>query len=317
MAQAIESALSQVTDFPFEIVIGEDGSTDGTLEVCAEYAQRHPDRIRLLRHGDLEKIRVNGRVTGRRNWILTVGAARGQYLAILDGDDHWTRPDKLQRQVDFMESHPDHAFCFTDMERIAPDGTRLAPGPQTSRRRFTTQRLLPRHVVPTATSLYRRGMLPDPFPDWFVHESPVADYPLAILASLRGPGRRLPGRMSVYRVGGGIWSSRGEIDVWRDTLMARRALLRHLPDAYAPVLRRYVARDELELVRALCEAGERAEANALFSAVDRAALSWLDLPILWIARGSLLHRKAGLPLRIWRGLRERRRRYAARIGLTR
>jgi len=99
--------------------------------------------------------------------------------------------------------------------------------------------------------------------------------------------------------------------------VARRVLLDHLPAEFAPVLRRYVARDELELVRALCEAGERAEAKELLAAVDRAALSWLDLPILWIARGSLLHRRAGLPVKVWRGLRERRRRYLARIGLTR
>lgn len=317
VGQAIDSVLSQVTDFPIEIVIGEDGSTDGTLDVCLDAERRHPDRVRVLRHGHLEKIRVRGKVTGRRNWLRTVGATRGRYVAILDGDDHWIRPDKLQRQVDFLEAHPDHAFCFTDTERVAPDGTRLAPGPQTSRRRFTTRTLLPRHVVPTATSLYRREMLPDPFPDWFVHESPVADYPLAALASLRGPGRRLPGRMSLYRVGGGLWSSRGEIDVWRDTLVARRLLLQHLPPEHAPVLRRFIARDELELVRALCEAGDRDEAKTLLGTVDRGALSWLDLPILATARASLVHPGAGVLVRAWRGLRERRRRYAARIGLTR
>jgi glycosyltransferase involved in cell wall biosynthesis len=113
--QAIESVWSQVTHFPIEIVIGEDGSTDGTLDVCLAAERTHPDIVRVLQHGHLEKIRVRGRITGRRNWLLTVGATRGRYLAILDGDDHWTRPDKLQRQVDFLESHPDHAFCFTDM----------------------------------------------------------------------------------------------------------------------------------------------------------------------------------------------------------
>ena len=212
--QAIDSVLAQETTFPVEIVIGEDGSTDGTQDLVREAQAQHPDRIRVLQNGQFEKIRVNGRTTGRRNWLATVGATRGRYLALLDGDDHWTRTDKLQLQVEFLDGHPDHAFCFTDMDRIAPDGTKLAPGPQTSRRRFRTQDLLPRHVVPTATSLYRRSALPDPFPEWFVHESPVADYPLAALASLSGPGRRLPGRMAVYRVGGGLWSSRTEIDVW-------------------------------------------------------------------------------------------------------
>src|SRR5207344_2852055 len=67
--QAIDSVLAQETTFPVEIVIGEDGSTDGTRDIVFDAQTRHPDRIRVLEHGHLDKIRVNGRITGRRNWL--------------------------------------------------------------------------------------------------------------------------------------------------------------------------------------------------------------------------------------------------------
>lgn len=105
IARTIEGVLSQKVDFPLEMVIAEDCSTDGTRAVCERYAEAHPDIIRLL-----PSERNLGIIPNERR---AMAAARGKYIAFCEGDDYWTEPSKLQRQVDFLESHPDYSVCFT------------------------------------------------------------------------------------------------------------------------------------------------------------------------------------------------------------
>src|SRR5438477_10214742 len=102
--QAIRSALMQQTNFDYEIVIGEDMSKDRTREICQRLAAEHPDKIRLLLREKNLGMHENHR--------QTFHACRGQYVAFLEGDDFWTRPDKLQRQVDFLDVHPECVLCF-------------------------------------------------------------------------------------------------------------------------------------------------------------------------------------------------------------
>jgi len=118
VSQAIESVLAQRTDFPVEVVVGDDASTDGTREVLRAIAARHPHRVRLLLHernlGD----------RGLSNFMSTVDASRGEYIAFLDGDDYWTDPHKLQRQVDFLDAHPECALCAHRVIHLRDDGLR-------------------------------------------------------------------------------------------------------------------------------------------------------------------------------------------------
>src|SRR6266478_192430 len=103
IAQALESILAQAVNFDYEIVVGEDCSTDETRNVLMDFYRRYPDRIvPLLRNPNLG-------VMG--NLEATLRECRGQYLALLEGDDYWTSGDKLQRQADFLDSHPDYAVC--------------------------------------------------------------------------------------------------------------------------------------------------------------------------------------------------------------
>jgi len=106
IAQALDSVLMQVVDFDYEIVIGEDCSTDRTREIVIEYQKRYPCKIRLL----LNEINIGG----ARNYIRAYEACEGKYIANLDGDDYWTSPDKLQEQVDFMDNNPAFVMCFTN-----------------------------------------------------------------------------------------------------------------------------------------------------------------------------------------------------------
>ena len=96
IAQAIESVLMQQTDFAVELVIGEDCSTDGTRAIVRDYGERYPERIRLLL--------PEHNLGMMPNFVATLKACRGQYVASVEGDDYWTDPHKLQKQVDFLES---------------------------------------------------------------------------------------------------------------------------------------------------------------------------------------------------------------------
>ncbi len=110
IARCLDGILMQETAFPFEIIVGEDESTDGTREICIAYAEKHPDKIRLFLRDRKESqfFDSRGALLARFNgrWIRM--ADRGKYIAICEGDDYWTDPEKLQRQVDFLESHPDY-----------------------------------------------------------------------------------------------------------------------------------------------------------------------------------------------------------------
>lgn len=104
IAKCIEGVLMQQVSFPIELVIGEDCSTDGTRRICQEYAEKYPDLIHLI----ISDSNVGGLANERR--VMT--AARGKYVAYCEGDDYWTDPLKLQKQVDFLESHPECTASF-------------------------------------------------------------------------------------------------------------------------------------------------------------------------------------------------------------
>ncbi|OQX73022.1 MAG: hypothetical protein B6D61_13025 [Bacteroidetes bacterium 4484_249] len=106
IARTIESVLSQKTDFPFEVVIGEDFSTDGTRKICKKYQERYPQIIKLLNSD--KNLGVN------QNLIRTLKSCKGKYIATLEGDDYWTDPLKLQKQVDLLETHSKYNLCFTN-----------------------------------------------------------------------------------------------------------------------------------------------------------------------------------------------------------
>src|SRR5919202_3380596 len=110
IAQAIRSALMQITDFDYEIVIGDDCSTDGTRDIVADLARKHPSKIRPL-FQDVH-LGVN------RNLVSTLKACTGQYVAILEGDDYWTTQKKLQLQVNFLDCHYDYAICFHNVQVV-------------------------------------------------------------------------------------------------------------------------------------------------------------------------------------------------------
>jgi len=192
IAQAVDSALAQQVDFPYEILIGEDCSTDGTRSIMLEYAARHPDRIRVLASDhNLGMV---------RSTMALYAASRGEYIAWLDGDDYWISTDKLQRQVDFLDAHRDYTLCYHDSLVLEPDGTQrrhsLATPGQTT---YTIEDLFVGPLGFAGSCMYRKVL--DGFPPWFEH-LPYSDWPLQLLHAERGLAAWLPGILSAYRADG-------------------------------------------------------------------------------------------------------------------
>ncbi|HRX57254.1 MAG TPA: glycosyltransferase family A protein [Eubacteriales bacterium] len=107
IAQAIESVLMQQTDFPFDILLHDDASTDGTADVCRAYAKEHPDKITLIAQS-VNQYQIDRRIQSH----ILIPRVKAKYTAILDGDDFWVDPLKLQKQTDYMENHPDCTLCI-------------------------------------------------------------------------------------------------------------------------------------------------------------------------------------------------------------
>lgn len=115
IASAIEGVLSQKTDFDFELVIGEDCSTDRTRTIVLDYQIKNPEIIRV--------ITSDQNVGMKKNGYRVEQACRGKYIAWCDGDDHWHREDKLQRQIDYIEKHSQCGLVCSDYDlyRVVTD----------------------------------------------------------------------------------------------------------------------------------------------------------------------------------------------------
>ena len=198
IAQSIDSFLMQKTNFDFEIVIGEDRSTDNTLEVCLKYQAKYPGKVRILQR---EK---NLGMMG--NLIETLKECHGKYIAFCEGDDYWTHKHKLQKQVDFLESHPDYSLCAHDTE-VRSETARFRNPQFAVRQDADLTYLLQRgNYTPTLSVVYRNhpGMIEmlEKFRD-----APFADYLMRISNAEHGKIHFINKRMSIYRAhSGGVWS---------------------------------------------------------------------------------------------------------------
>lgn len=155
--QTLDSILSQECTFPFEIVIGEDCSTDSTREICRTYARKHPDIIRLLENETNKGVLLN--------YTDTLLACRGEYIADLAGDDYWCDTHKLQRQAEILNQSRKIVACFTNYQKLFVDsGAVSSPVNLSQQRYFLTSEDIHRHMnctgaplVFTCTAMFRKS----------------------------------------------------------------------------------------------------------------------------------------------------------------
>jgi len=118
--RAVEGVLSQKAAFPFELVIGEDCSPDGTRDIALDYERRYPDRVRV--------VTSDKNVGLHPNVLRTQEACRGEYLLFCEGDDWWHDPSKLQTQVDFLDQHPDYGLVHCNYDTFEVAANKLKRG---------------------------------------------------------------------------------------------------------------------------------------------------------------------------------------------
>ena len=204
IAQAIESVLMQETDFQVELIIGEDCSTDGTRQIVKAYAEQYPNVIRAL---------FPERNLGMQcNFVAVLEASRGDYVALLEGDDYWTSPQKLQRQADYMAADPEMALChhivnyvrWVDESRIV-----LYSFPPLSDWGIRQAKdLLGHNFIQTCSIMFRKSYLP--VLDAGFKRLKIGDWALCYLVTEHGKIGFLDSLMADYRIhGSNTWFALG------------------------------------------------------------------------------------------------------------
>lgn len=193
IAEALDSILMQETTFDWNIVIGEDGSKDGTRSICEAYATSHPEKIRLLP--------AQPNMGMMENFIRVFNACEGAYMAFTEGDDFWTDRHKLQKQAEHLDANPDQSLCFHAVRQWftwnGENASRRFPEAISSTT-FGTEDLLKGWFIPS-TSVMLRKYPEFRFPEWFRYAK-SGDIPLLLLYSLLGKIGYMDELMGVYRI---------------------------------------------------------------------------------------------------------------------
>ncbi|MHB8303712.1 MAG: glycosyltransferase family 2 protein [Acidobacteriaceae bacterium] len=203
LAKAIESVLAQRTDFPVEIVIGDDCSQDRTVAIARTYRDQYPDAIRVL-----ERARNLGI---QRNYYETFEQCRGKYIAWLDADDYWTDPDKLTIQTQVLESDPSIMICCHFVRWVTGSGElKRAAYPAIAPGRYGMAQILHSCFLPSPSVVFRNGIHRD-LPPWYFELAPTTDWPLYVVAARSGDIVLLDRVMADYTLnpGSSLWGKGG------------------------------------------------------------------------------------------------------------
>ena len=191
----LESVLSQKTNFPFRLLIGDDCSTDGSVEILKNYESRYPNKVKVIYQA--KNIGIN---SPERNGIILLKNSTSKYIALLDGDDYWVDNFKLQKQIDFLEKNQRYVGCFHNtVERYDDDelASHLYCNFQAAQS-INFNDLCFSNIIPTCSVIYRNKLFGE-LPDWY-HKLKMGDWPLHLLNSQFGDFWYIPKIMGVHRL---------------------------------------------------------------------------------------------------------------------
>lgn len=225
ISDAIDSMLMQKTKFNYEIVIGEDCSEDNTRKYILDYQARYPDKIRI--------ITSDNNVGMSQNLARTMNSCIGEYVAILEGDDYWIDPYKLQKQVDFLDANQDCSLCFSAYNKYAERTGILSEPcfPPHRKETYSLEDLLAENMIGTLTMMYRNKNIPE-YPEW-LHKMPAIDYGLHVINAQHGKLGYIDEVMATYRChDGGVWSALDKISMYKKQITLYSVLKDYLGPNY-------------------------------------------------------------------------------------
>lgn len=189
--QATRSVLEQDVNFEYEIVVGEDCSTDATASILKDLERKHQKRIKIIYRP--------ANLGGKANFLSTLSQCNGEYIAFLEGDDYWSSNNKLRRQVEFLDQHPE-AVCVFHRTRVI-NGKLVGLPPilpaVDPAELFSLDFLLPGNQLSVSSLLTRRACLRD-IDTWFLFRP--RDWALFMMLATQGDLGFIPLEMSHYRV---------------------------------------------------------------------------------------------------------------------
>lgn len=202
--ECLEGFVMQKTSFRYVAIVHDDASTDKTPLIVKEYAEKYPDVIIPVLETENQYSKHDGSLERVMDQYST-----GKYIAMCDGDDYWTSPNKLQIMVDFLENHLDYSFVFHAHNQLSPDGTleEIRPYKHSVEVFPMKDVIMKGGMISVGAMCYRRSMLPQ-YPEW-AKNLPVGDIPLRLLLAASGRVAYIDELMSCYRIGSeGSWTER-------------------------------------------------------------------------------------------------------------
>lgn len=202
--QCLEGFVTQKTKFRFVAIVHDDASTDNTAKIVREYADKYPDIIKPI----FETVNQYSKKDGSLDRIIkqAINETNCKYIAVCEGDDYWTDPFKLQKQIDFLENNPEYTMCFHNAiehyeKNIGGKNIKDKIFSRISDKDYTGTSLLRHWIVPTASIVYRKSIL-----DTDIYKRSIAnknfiygDILLILSCAERGKVRGISDIMSVYR----------------------------------------------------------------------------------------------------------------------
>ncbi|MBR1550967.1 MAG: glycosyltransferase family 2 protein [Muribaculaceae bacterium] len=202
LRQCLDGFVMQQTNFPFEAIVHDDASTDGSAAIIREYAERYPDIIKPIYETENKYSQGYGKLN---KIMIDAISPAAKYVAICEGDDYWTDSNKLQKQFDFMEAHPDYSMCFHPVVRLNEiDHSETVQ--ENEDEDVSTEKIIAMggSYCPTASIVIKKSILCK-MPR-FRQTAKVGDYPMQVLAATEGRIHCFPDVMGCWRCQPSSWT---------------------------------------------------------------------------------------------------------------
>ncbi len=192
--QCLDGFVMQKTNFPFEIIVHDDASLDNTANIVKDYEVKYTDSFRCVYQSENQFYKQNVLIN------ILFPMSQGKYIALCEGDDYWTDPYKLQKQVDFLEANPEYSLCFHNAIKLYHDEDKETElFAQYTKSDYYPEDIIHEWLIPTASVVFRNVFLDHGLPG-YMNNIAIGDFPLFLYLGEFGKYRCIDEPMSVYRI---------------------------------------------------------------------------------------------------------------------